>query len=585
MEYLFFDDVRKNPYAIPLLIIGSSLAVLLLNLWGLTLGITNVLPHFFYIPIILTAYYYPQRGVYFALFLAACYGGISLAFVSLSIPDILAMIERAGIFVIIGGVVSYLSGRIHHDTQMCRRLISVVRSSSDAIIGETPDGIITDWNTGAEHLYGYTPGEMVGNSIFRLIPPEQREENIQLLEKVRNGEIVEHVDTERITKDGARIPVSVSLSPVFDENGVITGVSAIAHDLTRRKRDEAALSRLSADYRTIIDNAPAMIWYKDTKNNFIRVNPAAARAFGMPVDHIEGKSGYELFRDHAEKYYQDDLEVINSGKPKIGITETLTTAGGEHLWMQTDKIPLRDEQGTVTGILVFAIDITERKRIEDELALASKKLNLLSSITRHDINNQLTALNAYLHLSRDAIGNPAELRDYFTVEQNIANAIASQIRFTKDYENMGVKAPVWQNVHTIIRTSIAPLPMRDIRVDTEGPDVDILADPLLEKVFYNLIDNALRYGGEKMTSIHVSSRKEGGDLVIAVEDDGVGITVEDKLLIFTKGFGKHTGLGLYLSSEILSITGIAITENGKPGDGARFEITVPKGAWRLAGSS
>jgi len=311
MDYQFFDDVRKKPYLIPFLIIGSFSGILLLNLWGLTLGITNVLPHFFYIPIILTAYYYPRRGVFFALFLAVCYGSVSFTFGSMSLGEILAVVERAGIFIIIGGVVSYLSGRIHHDTRMCRSLVSVVRSSNDAIVGETPDGIVTDWNTGAEHLYGYTSGEMVGSSIFRLIPPEQKEENIQLLEKVRRGEIVEHADTERITKNGVRIPVSVSLSPVLDEAGEIIGVSAIAHDLTRRKRDEAELGRLSSDYRAIIDNAPAMIWYKDTKNNFIRVNPAAARAFGMPVERIEGRRGYALFANFDDKYYQDDLDIIS----------------------------------------------------------------------------------------------------------------------------------------------------------------------------------------------------------------------------------------------------------------------------------
>jgi signal transduction histidine kinase len=113
--------------------------------------------------------------------------------------------------------------------------------------------------------------------------------------------------------------------------------------------------------------------------------------------------------------------------------------------------------------------------------------------------------------------------------------------------------------------------------------MEVLADPLLEKVFYNLIDNALRYGGEKMTSIHVTSHEGNGNLVIAVEDDGNGISAGDKTLVFTKGFGKHTGLGLYLSSEILSITGITITEDGEQGKGARFEIIVPEGAWRFTG--
>ena len=110
--------------------------------------------------------------------------------------------------------------------------------------------------------------------------------------------------------------------------------------------------------------------------------------------------------------------------------------------------------------------------------------------------------------------------------------------------------------------------------------LEIYADPLLGKVFYNLIDNALRYGGEKMTEIHITSREDGGALVLVFEDNGVGIPQKDKDRLFTKGFGKNTGLGLFLSREILSITGITITENGEPGKGARFEITVPKGMYR-----
>jgi PAS domain S-box-containing protein len=581
MDFLFFDDVRKKPFLIPSLIIGSSLGILLLNLYGLTLGITNVLPHLFYVPIILTAYYYPRRGVLFALGLSACYCIMSFGVIPLSAVEMVAVIARSSVFIAIAAVVSYLSKRIHHDTQMCHRLVSVVRSSGDAIIGETPGGIITDWNAGAEHLYGYTSREMVGSSIFRLIPADRKEENDLLLERVRRAEIVERVDTERITKDGTRIQVSVSLSPVFDETGDIIGVSAIAHDLTRRKRDEAAFRQLSADHKAIIENAPAMIWYKDTKNNFVRVNPSGAHAFGLPVEKIEGKSCYNLFPGLAEKYYQDDLDVINSGNPKIGIIEPMITASGEHLWVQTDKIPLRDELGTITGILVFSIDITGRKRVEDELALASKKLNLLSGITRHDISNQLMALNAFIRLSEDAIDNPSELREFFAKEQNIADAIANQISFARDYEDMGMRAPVWQNVNTIISSVINHLPMGTIRVDAGDPDLEVFADPLLEKVFFNLIENALNYGGETMTSIHVTTREDHEVLDIAVGDDGNGISMEDKEQLFTKGFGRHTGLGLYLSREILSITGITITENGKPGKGARFEIRVPEGAYRF----
>ena len=111
----------------------------------------------------------------------------------------------------------------------------------------------------------------------------------------------------------------------------------------------------------------------------------------------------------------------------------------------------------------------------------------------------------------------------------------------------------------------------------DRPDLEIYADPLLGKVFYNLIDNALKYGGGKMTSIRITSRETNTGLCLLFEDDGAGIAVEDKKHLFERGFGKNTGLGLFLSREILSITGITIRETGEPGSGARFEMDVPKG--------
>ena len=167
----------------------------------------------------------------------------------------------------------------------------------------------------------------------------------------------------------------------------------------------------------------------------------------------------------------------------------------------------------------------------------------------------------------------------------IADTIAQLINFTRDYEELGMNAPAWQNVRTVIGNVIALLPMRDISVDAGDPALDVFADPLLERVFYNLIDNALRYGGDRMTAIRVSSHLSGNGLLIVFEDDGAGIAIQDKNRLFEKGFGKNTGLGLFLLREILGITDITITENGKPGKGARFEITLPKGAYRFMGTT
>jgi signal transduction histidine kinase len=224
--------------------------------------------------------------------------------------------------------------------------------------------------------------------------------------------------------------------------------------------------------------------------------------------------------------------------------------------------------------------VRELGKAEEALRLANKKLNLLASITRHDINNQLFSLMAYLELSKEHLGDAVQISDYIIKMEQAANAIERQIVFMKEYEDLGVKSPVWQDVEAIVRNVGAALPAGNIRLDISCPGLVVFADPLFEKVFYNLIDNSLHYGGDTMTAIRVTASEQGEDLTILYEDDGNGISADNKKQLFKKGFGKHTGLGLFLSREILSITGLTITENGEPGKEARFEITVPKGGWR-----
>jgi PAS domain S-box-containing protein len=384
-----------------------------------------------------------------------------------------------------------------------------------------------------------------------------------------------------IHEDNLNGDFQLSVSPIHGPDGRISGSVHVLHDITGRKRDEATLRQVSEELAMIVDNAPAMIWYKDTKNNFVRVNPAGARAFGLPQDRIEGKSAYDLFPDLADHYYQDDLQVIRSGKPKLGIVEQLNTARGETIWVQTDKMPITDESGQVTGVLAFVVDITDRKIAQEALALANKKLGLMASITRHDILNQIMALNAYLELSREAASDPT-VSEYLEKMAKISESIEHHISFTRDYQTIGVNAPAWQDVGGCIFRSTASLPMRNIRVTADLHEVKVLADPLFEKIFYNLIDNALKYGGDGMKHIRITSEETNKGLTLIVEDDGAGITREDRPHLFTRGFGKHTGLGLFLTREILGITGMEIQENGTAGTGARFEISVPKGAYRIS---
>ena len=154
------------------------------------------------------------------------------------------------------------------------------------------------------------------------------------------------------------------------------------------------------------------------------------------------------------------------------------------------------------------------------------------------------------------------------------------IQFSKEYEQIGVHTPVWQDCSTLVDTAAKQAPLGMVVVKNDLPTgKKIFADPLITKVFYNLVDNAVRHGG-KITTIGFSVLVSNDKNIIVCEDDGDGIPVEEKEKIFELGYGKNTGMGLALSREILDITGITIRETGEPGRGARFEMVVPKGMYR-----
>jgi PAS domain S-box-containing protein len=224
-------------------------------------------------------------------------------------------------------------------------------------------------------------------------------------------------------------------------------------------------------------------------------------------------------------------------------------------------------------------DITKTRQAEDAIKAANRKLVLLAGITRHDILNQMTALGAYLELVKEKTSDPAGSSHLETMGK-ILEIIRLQLEFTRDYQDLGVKEPVWQDVDTVFLSATEAIADKNIRFRCEGKNAEIYADPLIGRAFYNLIDNSLRHG-ERISEIRLVTEKAGPDLLLAYVDNGVGVPAEEKEKIFIKGFGKHTGLGMFLIREILSITGITIRENGIPGQGVRFEIRVPSGKFRF----
>jgi signal transduction histidine kinase len=222
---------------------------------------------------------------------------------------------------------------------------------------------------------------------------------------------------------------------------------------------------------------------------------------------------------------------------------------------------------------------TQLQESRSPLVEANKKLTLLSSITRHDFNNQLTALLMSIEIAQASSQSPAML-EILAKQEILVHNIERQIAFSRDYEEIGVHAPQWQHVETLIESARREHPSPDVAIDIALDGLEIYADPLLEKIFSNLIDNSLRHG-ERVSRISFSYTRDGPALTGVYEDNGTGIVAPDKERIFEKGFGRHTGMGLFLSREILGITGLTIRETGAFGMGARFEIAVPEGKFRF----
>lgn len=330
---------------------------------------------------------------------------------------------------------------------------------------------------------------------------------------------------------------------------------------------------------TILSTITDFLVLLDAEKRIVTVNRAARDALGYTEAELEGQPVSVVFCDASGR--PGDLPDITGKAYVIDAEMFCRKKDGTVIPVSVSGSVIRDASGTLSGIVIVSRDISERKRADNALKMVLTKLNLLSGITRHDILNQVTALTAYLELAHLKMTDPNTV-ECLEKTRKIVDVIHRQILFTRDYEEMGISSPVWQNVEEGIRKSAGALPMGNVRLDLDVDSLEIFADPLFEKISYNLIDNALRYGGDQLSIIRFSKKEMPGVLVLICEDDGRGIAINEKVRIFGKGFGNHTGFGLFLVREILSITGMSITENGVPGKGARFEILIPKGAFRYS---
>jgi len=347
-----------------------------------------------------------------------------------------------------------------------------------------------------------------------------------------------------------------------------------AADLIDRTRAEETLRKQAEMFQRLIDTIPAMITIFDPKLQRFQFNRALREILGW-TEEDASKGGFMAMIYPDPEYRAQVSAFMQSLEPGWRDLKPTVKDGSivESSWA---NISLSDDTRISIGI-----DLRERKKAEKALKDANKKLNLLTSITRHDILNQITALKAFLILMEDRHHDEGEAREMFHNVETIADTIRRQITFTGDYQDMGERDPEWQHVEWVVMRAAASVRRNGAALTVTTGSLEIFADPMLEKAFYNLLDNAVIHG-EGVTNISISFHEEADTGMIVFEDDGVGVPASMKNEIFEKGVGKITGYGLFLAKEILDITGISIRETGEEEKGARFEIEMPSGKWRIA---
>ncbi|NLD57803.1 MAG: PAS domain S-box protein, partial [Methanomicrobiales archaeon] len=461
---------------------------------------------------------------------------------------------------------------------------SLADASPDGIAILDTKGYLTYVSPKALEMFGVVDlNEAIGTHVLDWLHPSDRELARQQFAPVLSGAPHDSRMYRMQRKDKSSFVIEMHSSVFHDSRGSVKGIISILRDITERQKAEQALRESEDNYRRIIENMQDVFYRLDNSGNITMLSTYGAQLMGCATpEEVIGKLRVDdvyVNLDERNRF----LAILHEKGVVTGFPLTLKDHDGNlHAATASSRV-LYDKDGNVTGTEGILHDVTKIREVETALRQANRQIMLMTRITRHDIRNQLLALNGWLELSRASVDDPDRMLDIIDREQKIAANIGHQIEFTTVFDDMGLKPPVWHNLPELIQRAAAAIPFNPVEFACAVPAIEVLADPLLEKVFYNLFDNALRYGGSNLTHVRVSVRDEDRALVLVVEDNGAGIPKSDKERIFEQGFGKNTGLGLFLAREVLSITGITIHETGTAGRGARFEISVPRDRYRFMG--
>ncbi|MFW6116951.1 MAG: PAS domain S-box protein [Thermoproteota archaeon] len=475
-------------------------------------------------------------------------------------------------------------GVLREKLRQCeKKFNSLFEASLDAIfLVDAKTGEIIDCNQAAIELVGREKEELIGKLQKILIKSGMEEEFSRTFEQHLKKGSSETFESQVITKNGEIREAIAGANRL--ELGDSTIIQAVFRDVTEQKRIEESLKEWKGRYKELINWMNDTVWVIDLEGNFVDVNDAAVEVLGYsreellsmgPTD-IDSSLDPEEIRELIKNMPADEIQVFET----------------THITKQGEEIPVEISSSLITykgkpAILSIARDITSRKQKEKELKKKSEelkrlneKLEIVGKMARHDVRNKLSTVATNLYLAKRQLGDQHEVADYLEDIKTAVDQATKIFDFAKAYEQLGTEKLEYLDVGEAVEDALQHISdLKGIELENRCKGLTVLADPMLPRLFYNLIHNSLQHGGEELSQIIIYCQsEESNEVKVVYEDDGVGISEEEKEKIFQEGYGKGTGYGLHLIREMCEVYGWTIKESGQPEQGVKFTITIPQKA-------
>jgi len=468
---------------------------------------------------------------------------------------------------------------------------AIVDSAEDAIISKNLEGVIQTWNRAAERIFGYLADEVVGKSITLLIPPDRLAEEQEILTRIKRGERIEHYEAVRVTKDGRRIPVSLTVSPIKNARGEIVGASKIARDISERKEAE----RIRAHFAAIVESADDAIISKSLDGVIQSWNMGAERIFGYRPEEAIGRPITMLIPPERQAEEPEILARVRNGERLMHYETVRVTKDGRRIPISLTISPIKNVSGEIIGASKIARDISERIGIENALREAERRKDEFLAMLAHELRNPLTPIRTGLDIIQKNLGDPKrrqwalEVIDRQLMQLgrviddllDLARIVNGNIALKKDVVSLNAL------VSSAVEASRALIHSRrhELRVDLPTPDVSLYVDPVrMTQALTNLLMNAAKYTSPGGT-IAVEGRVKDGSAYIRVSDTGRGI---DAALLpkvfdpFVQGKTNYArtdgglGIGLSIVRRIVEMHDGSVSAFSRgPNTGSEFSIKLP----------